>query len=304
MINIVGKRMWFFLLSAMLVIVCAVSLGVFRLKLGIDFASGSELIVQFEKSPTAAEITRLMKDLGFTANVQSDDKANFHIRTVELSPQEKATVKDELAAEFGVITEKGFESVDPLIARETARAAAIAIAAASVLILLYLAYAFRKVPKPFHYGACAVIALVHDALLVLGVFSILGKVANWEIDLALVTGILTVIGYAVNDTIVVFDRVREKQRLYPGADFGVVINTSLTETMSRSLVTGIGVFFVLLSLILFVGPSIKNLVVVLMVGIYTGTYTSLFIATPMLYSWEKGDWGSLFGGKKAEKKAA
>lgn len=306
MIDIVGKRLWFFLLSALLVIICAASLGIFGLKTGIDFASGSELTVQFNQPVTlkGADLEQELASLGYTANVEVDSEANYHIRTVQLDAQKKASVKEALSTKFGALTEKSFESINPLIARETARAAVIAVAVASIGILLYLAFAFRKVPKPFHYGVCAVIAIVHDVLIVLGVFSILGKLANWEIDLVMVTGILTVIGYAVNDTIVVFDRIRENQRKYPATDFGLVINTSLTETMSRSLVTGMGVFFVLVALILVVGPSIKNLAVVLMVGVATGTYTSIFISAPMLYVWEKGDWGTLSPKTEPVKKAA
>ncbi|MDP2918834.1 MAG: protein translocase subunit SecF [Dehalococcoidia bacterium] len=306
MIDIVSRRLWFFLLSALLIIICAVSLGVFGLKTGIDFASGSELTVQFNQpvSLKSTDIEKELAKLGYTANVEVDSEANYHIRTIQLNPQEKAKVKETLVTKFGELTEKSFESVDPLIARETTRAAVIAVAVASIGILLYMAFAFRKVPKPFHYGICAVIALVHDVLIVLGVFSILGRLAGWEIDLALTTGILTVIGYAVNDTIVVFDRIRENQKRYVGTDFGLVINTSLTATMSRSLVTGMGVFFVLVALILFVGPAIKNLAVVLMVGILTGTYTSVFIAAPMLYVWDKGDWGSLTVKREMVKKPA
>jgi preprotein translocase subunit SecF len=166
-------------------------------------------------------------------------------------------------------------------------------------ILLYIAFAFRKMPKPFHYGVSAVAALLLDVIVVLGVFSILGKASNWEIDLALVTGILTVIGYAINDTIVIFDRIRENQKKYPGTDFAVVVNNSLIGVMTRELMTGLGVLFILVALLLFVGPTIKNLVVVLMVGIYFGTFTSMFVASPLLVVWEKhGDWGSFFTKKE------
>lgn len=294
MMYIVRKRAWFFLISAIALVICIASLSIFGLKLGIDFASGSELTVQFDTTPDKTEVEAVLVDLGYDPTIQVDDNDNFHIRTLQITTEEKISIKESLEAELGVLTEKGFENVDPLIARETVRIGIIAVAIASVCILLYLAYAFRRVPKPFHYGTCAVFALLHDIIIVLGVFSILGQVANWEIDLAMITGILTVIGYAVNDTIVIFDRVRENQRKYAGVDFGVVIDTSVTETISRSIITGIGVLFVLIALLIFVGPSIKNLVVVLMVGIYTGTYTSLFIAAPMLYSWEKRSWGSLF----------
>jgi preprotein translocase SecF subunit len=132
----------------------------------------------------------------------------------------------------------------------------------------------------------------------------LGKLANWEIDLSLVTGILTVIGYAINDTIVVFDRIRENHKRYPGTDFGVVVNNSLIEVTTREIITGMGVLFVLIALLLIVGPTIKNLVVTLMVGIYFGTFTSMFVAAPLLVALHKKQLGSFFPKTEAAKKPA
>jgi preprotein translocase subunit SecF len=300
MINIVGNRLWFFLIAGILLVVGIISLSVFGLKTGIDFASGSLLTVKFDQTVNPADVEKELPGFGFNGSVENDAQGNIVIRTVELTTQEKATLKEDLITKFGTLTELGFESVDPLVAKQTARAAVIATSVASIGILLYIAFAFRKMPKPFHFGVCAVAGLLLNVVVVLGVFSILGKAANWEIDLVLVTGILTVIGYAVNDTIVVFDRIRENQKKYPGTDFGMVVNNSLMEVMTREVATGLGVLFVLIALLLFVGPTIKNLVVVLMVGIYFGTFTSVFVAAPLLVVWEKKDWGSLFS-KKPEK---
>ncbi len=304
MIGIVGKRLWFFLLSALIIIVCVVALGVFGLKTGLDFSSGSILTVTFEKATITKDVAKAVTDLGYNGHVETDQQGNILIRTTELTLEQKNKLKEDLTAKFGTLTEKGFESVDPIVAESTARAAIIAVVVASVAMLIYISFAFRKMPKPFRYGTCSVIALLHDVVVVLGIFSILGVIANWEIDLALVTGILTVIGYAINDTIVIFDRIRENVRRYPGVDFEVVVNNSLMETMSRSLITGSGVLFVLIALMLFVGPAINNLVVVLMAGILTGTYTSVCIAGPLLVSWEKGNWGRLFPQRQPEKKTA
>lgn len=302
MMNIVGKRLWFFAVSAMLLVVCAVSLAVFGLKTGIDFASGSLLTVKFDQAVKPTDVQSTLPGFGYKGTVEVDAQGNIVIRTVELTAEQKATLKSDLTAKFGNLTELGFENVDPIVARQTAQAAIIATAVASVGILLYIAFAFRKMPKPFHYGVSSVAALLLNVIVVLGVFSILGKIANWEIDLALVTGILTVIGYAINDTIVIFDRIRENQKKYPGTDFAVVVNNSLIDVMTRELMTGLGVLFVLISLLLFVGPTIKNLVVVLMVGIYFGTFTSMFVASPLLVVWEKrGDWGNFFTKKEKGK---
>jgi preprotein translocase subunit SecF len=304
MAGIVGKRLWFFLLSALIIIVCVVSLAVFGLKTGLDFSSGSVLTVTFEKAVAPEVVDQVLSELGYTGHIETDQQGNIVIRTTELTLEQKSKLKDDLTAKFGTLTERGFESVDPIVAESTARAAIIAVLVASVAMLIYVSWAFHKMPKPFHYGVCAVIAILHDIIVVLGIFSILGALANWEIDLALVTGMLTVVGYAINDTIVVFDRIRENVRRYPGVDFEVVVNNSLMETMTRSLITGAGVIFVLIALMLFVGAAISNLVVVLLVGILTGTYTSICIAAPLLVVWEKRDWGRLFPQGQPVKKTA
>jgi len=302
--NIVGYRLWFFVLAAALFLISVVSLVVFRLNPGIDFAAGSQLTLKFEQTVPLNDVKDIVATMGYTAQVEFDAHGNVIIRTPEITAEQKAALKSELSTQFGPLTELGFESIDPLVAQQTVRAAIIAMVAASVVILLYIAFAFRKMPNPFNYGLAAVVALVLDCVVVLGVFSILGKVAGWEIDLALVTGILTVIGYAVNDTIVVFDRIRETQKRNPSVDFAKVVNNSLMDTMTRSLVTGVGVLFVLVALLLVVGPTIKNLVVVLMVGIYFGTFTSLFVASPLLVVLHKKQWGTFFPKNETAKKLA
>ncbi|MBN1644101.1 MAG: protein translocase subunit SecF [Dehalococcoidales bacterium] len=304
MAGIVGKRLWFFLLSALILVVCVVSLAVFGLKTGLDFSSGAVLTLAFDTAVTPQQVDSELQNLGYIGHVELDQHGNIVVRTTNLTINEKRELEDDLTSAFGTLTERGFESVNPVVATATARAAIIAVVVASVAMLIYISWAFRRMPKPFRYGTCSVIALVHDVVFVLGIFSILGVVANWEIDLALVTGILTVIGYAINDSIVVFDRIRENVRRYPGVDFEIVVNNSLMETISRSLITGAGVIFVLIALMLFVGAAIQNLVVVLLVGVLTGTYTSLCIAAPLLVSWEKGKWGSLFPQKRTNKEAA
>jgi len=303
MIDIISRRLWFFSFAALLIVVSIISLAVFGLKTGIDFSSGSVLTLKFEQNVSATDIKNALPDLGYSSGtVEVDAHGNMLVRTVEIDASAKQTLEDALTAKFGPNTELGFESVDPLVARQTARAGIIAVSVASVAILLYIAFAFRKVPKPFHYGVSSVVALILDSLVVLGVFSVLGRLANWEIDLALVTGVLTVIGYAINDTIVVFDRIRENQKKYPGTDFAVVVNNSLMQVMTREIITGLGVLFVLISLLLFVGPAIKNLAVVLMVGVYFGTFTSMFVAAPLLVVWEKRDWGTYFRKKAVQDK--
>jgi preprotein translocase subunit SecF len=294
MTGIVGKRLWFFLFSALVIVICAASLGVFGLRSGVDFSSGSRLTLDFEGDVDVNAVDNELASLGYIGHAETDQQGNIVIRTTALTTQEKATLKDNLAAKFGTLTEKAFDSIDPVVAKSTASSAIWGVVIASIAMLLYISWAFHRMPKPFHYGVCAIIAILHDIIVVLGIFSILGQFANWEIDLALVTGMLTVVGYAVNDSIVVFDRIRENVKKHPGADFEIVVNNSLMETLSRSLITGAGVIFVLIALMLFVGAAIQNLVVVLLVGVLTGTYTSICVAAPLLVTWEKRNWGRLF----------
>jgi len=302
--NIVGHRIWFFLLAAVLLVVSLVSLALFKLNPGIDFAAGSSLTIKFDNSVTLADVKQTLSSVGYSSTVEFDAHGNVVIRTVDLTDAEKTTIEGELTTQLGKLTELGFESVDPLVAKQTSRAAIIASVLASVGILLYIAFAFRKVPQPFSYGVASVTALLLDCIVILGVYSILGKFANWEIDLSLVTGILTVIGYAINDTIVVFDRIRENHKRFPGTDFEVVVNNSLIDVTTREIITGMGVLFVLIALLLIVGPTIKNLVVTLMVGIYFGTFTSMFVAAPLLVALHKKQLGSFFPKTEATKKTA
>ena len=181
-----------------------------------------------------------------------------------------------------------------MVAAETARIAAIAIGVAAVGILLYITWAFRRMPKPFRYGVCALIALGHDVLIALGIFSILSTTLGWEINLMFITGILAVVGYSVNNTVVVFDRIRENLNRGVSPNFDVVVNNSLVETLGRSLNTSLTTLFVVLALLLFVGASIQNFAVVLLIGIIAGTFSSICIAPNLLVTWEKRDWSKLF----------
>jgi len=292
MFDIIGKRFWFFLISGGVILIGVIFLAVFGLKPGIEFSSGSMMTVSFEQEVTQSELRQELGRLGYTdAIVQSTEGGNFYIRTAKLSEEEKAGLEDALKARFGNLEEAEFYSVSPMVAIETVHNTAIGIAVAAICMLLYISWAFHRMPNPFRWGTCAIISLVHDVLVVVGVFAILGGIFGWQIDLMFVTGILTVIGYSVNDTIVIFDRIRENLLKSAGADFEVVVNNSLLETMSRSLITGLGTLFVLIALILFVGASIQNLVVALLVGIITGTYSSIGTAAPLLVVWEKGEWG-------------
>ncbi|MBM4432754.1 MAG: protein translocase subunit SecF [Chloroflexi bacterium] len=295
MFDIIGRRFWFFLISGIAVLVSIVSLATLGLKPGIDFSSGSVLTASFEQKVTQDELKQELTNLGLgNAIVQSTGVGDFLIRSVELTTVEKTKLKENLTAKFGPLEEKGFENVDPIIARQTSRTAGIAIAVSAVSILLYITWAFRRMPRPFHYGVCAIIALLHDVLIVLGVFAILGSILNWEINLMFITGILAVIGYSINNTVVVFDRIRENLTKGISPDFEVVVNNGVVETISRCLNTSLTTLVVILALILFVGASIQNFAVVFLIGLVIGTFDSICIAPSLLVVWEKKEWGRFF----------
>jgi preprotein translocase subunit SecF len=300
MLDIVGKRFWFFLISGVLIVIAIVSLATFGLKPSIEFSSGSILTMRFETPVEYDQFQQEMKNLGYEdAIVQRTGSGQFLIRTQELTDAQKAQMETDLTAAFGTLSESSFNSVSPMIASETARNAAIAIAIAMVGMLLYVTYAFRKMPSPFRWGTCFVIALFHDILVTVGVFSLLGHIFGWEMNLMFITGILAIVGVSLDNTIVVFDRMRENQKIGVSGDFEVVVNRSQVETLGRSLNTSITILITCIALLIFVGGSIQNFVVVLMMGIIAGTFDSVFVAPGLLVVWDKGEWGRFFGRKKS-----
>jgi len=294
MFDIIGKRFWFLLISGIILLISIVSLIGFGLKAGVEFSSGSILTVRFEQEVEQDQLKQEIVNLGHpNAIIQRTGEGDFLIRTRELSGEAKTQLENDLMAKFGPLTEAEFYSVSPMVATETASNAVIAVAIAAIGVLLYVTWAFHRMPKPFRYGTSAIIALVHDALVAVGVFSILGGLLDWEINLMFITGILAVIGYSVNNTVVVFDRIRENLNLGVSADFEVVVNNSLVETLGRSINTSLTTLFVLLALLFFVGVSIQNFAVVLLVGVIVGTFSSICIAPTLLVVWERKEWGRL-----------
>jgi preprotein translocase subunit SecF len=296
--NIIGRRGWYFAFSALIIVPGTLALALWGLRLGIDFTGGSLLEIGFarpvETQALRESVARMGLDASIVTTQDPSGRSTFLIRTKEIDTPFKNDVLSALSGEFGTLTEDRFESVGPLIGRETARGALFAVGAASATILLYLWWAFRQVPKPWRYGACAVFALLHDALLVLGLWAILGRLVALEVDTLFVSGILTVVGFSVHDTIVVFDRVRENVSRFPGESFERVMNFSLTQTLDRSLITGLTALFTLAALLFLGGPTIRNFVLVLLVGIVSGTYSSIFNASCLLVAWENGELARLF----------
>ena len=292
MFDIAGKRFLFLVISGIIILISIIALVVFGLKPGIEFSSGSMLTVSFEQDVVQSDLKAELVNLGYAnAILQRTGAGDFFIRIPELSAPEKTALEDALSARFGPVTEREFNSISSMVAAETVSNAIIAVAVAAVGILLYITWAFRRMPKPFHYGTCAVIALVHDVLVVMGIFSILGAILGWEINLMFITGILAIIGYSVNNIVVVFDRIRENVRKGVSPDFEFVVNNSIVETLSRQLNTSFTTVIVVLALLLFVGASIQNFAIVLLIGIVVGTFDSICIAPTLLIVWERREWG-------------
>ena len=292
--DIIGKRLGFFIIAGVVILVSIVALATFGLKAGIEFSSGSMMTVGFEQEVDQGALQEELASLGYTSVIiQRMGEDEFLIRLPELSSKAKTELEAGLVAGLGNLEVREFDAVSPMVATETARNAAIAVAIAAIGILLYITWAFHRMPHPFHYGACAIVALVHDALVAVGVFAILGGILDWEINLMFVTGILAVIGYSVNNTVVVFDRIRENLARDARSDFATVVNNSLVETLSRSLNTSLTTLLVVVALLLFVGVSIQNFAVVLLIGVIAGTYSSLCLAPPLLVVWKGGREGGL-----------
>jgi preprotein translocase subunit SecF len=289
MLDLVRKRYLWFLLSLAFILPGLGSLAVNGLELGIDFTGGTLWEIQVSEGTSSAEILEVLEAHGYTnARVQESDDNQMLIRMDELqqgSP-EKAELDAALESQIGQYTELQLQSVGPTLGTEIRNRAGIAILLASIGVLLYIAYAFRKTQNAFLYGSCAIIAMLHDIALVVGVFSILGWVANVEVDALFVTAILTLIGFSVHDTIVVFDRVRENLRLRAGDPYEDIVNYSIVQTIPRSINTTITTLFTLLALYLFGGATIQYFILALIIGIVAGTYSSIFNAAQILVVWE------------------
>ena len=301
--RIASYRKWFFAISALLVLLSASSLISFRLNPGIDFTGGAAITVVYETEVSSSQVVdALTRADQPDAIVQSAGENTFYIRLgiLELDERDAAgnvvrrgdesKVRDALA-EVGPVEISSFDSISGIIGSENVRNATIAVIVASLVILVYVTWAFRRVPSPFRYGVAAVVALVHDVFIVLGVFSVLGATINLEVNAMFITGVLTTIGYSVNDTIVVFDRLRENVARYAGVSTRELVNLSVRETIARSLNTSITLIVVVVALLLFAGPSIRPLLYVLLAGVTVGTYSSIFIASLLLVSWDEGEIG-------------
>jgi preprotein translocase SecF subunit len=290
MIRFVERKWIYFAISGLMIVPGVIFLLLGGLRPGIEFRGGTRLDVRFDTAPTVAEVREVMSGLGRgEAQIIVAEGGRVEIRTFEMTAAELAAADAALKEKYGSrIIDVTPQVVSPSFSGELIQNAIRSIALASLLIVLLIAYAFRDFGwSAFRYGIAAILALLHDALLVLGLFAMLGYFFEVEIDSLFVTAVLTIIGFSVHDTIVVFDRIRENLRLNPGEALNPVINFSIMQTMTRSIVTGLTVVFMLLALYLFGGFSMRNFALALLVGVISGTYSSIFNASQIVSLWQE-----------------
>jgi preprotein translocase SecF subunit len=305
MFSLVQKRRWYYLLSAA-VIIPGLAVMLYSLittgslfRLSNDFVGGSIYELRFTTEGATEDNIRDV----FTSNGNSDisiqqldnpnDPNDEHRWSVRASFQE-AEISERIIQQLNEIAPLDqdslrVEQVSPTVGREVTQAAVVAVLLSTAIVTLFIILAFRQVPNAFRYGLCAIAAMLHDVLVVCGIMSLMGLLFNWEVDALFLTAILTVVGYSIQDTIVMFDRIRENIPKHLGEPFETIVNRSVLETMHRSLATQLNAFFIMIAILLFGGESIKQFIAILFIGLLSGTYSSIFIAVPLLVSIEKGE---------------
>ncbi|MDP2631591.1 MAG: protein translocase subunit SecF [Candidatus Uhrbacteria bacterium] len=285
------SKLWF-AISGVLVVASIVSIIVFGLNLGIDFTGGSLLEVAMEQNLSTGEVRGAMSEIGFDAVVQESGENEFLLRFAPLSIEEHDLVIAGLGERYGAIEELRYDAVGPVIGEELKSKSLFAVILLLTLIAVYVAWAFRKVTKPiasWKYGILTIVAALHDVLIPLGIFAALGHFMGFQIDTAFVAAMLTILGYSINDTIVVFDRTRENliSNRHSDVSFGQIVNRSVLQSFARSINTSLTTLLVLLAILLFGGETTREFILALMIGIVAGAYSSIFLASPLLVTWEK-----------------
>jgi len=301
MFSLVQKRRVFFLIS-LAIIIPGILIMLYSLattgslfRLSNDFVGGSIYELQFaEAGANESNIRDVFQQFGNTdISVQrlgTEDDHHWSVRANFQDEEIQANLLNALEAIAPLDRESlRVEQVSGTVGQEVSQAAFLAVAVASVVVTGFIVIAFRQVPNAFRYGVCAIVAMIHDVLIVSGIMSLAGLVLGWEVDALFLTAVLTVLAFSVQDTIVMFDRIRENIPKHLGEPYEVIVNRSILETIHRSLATQLNAFFIMVAILLFGGESIKQFIAILFVGLLTGTYSSIFIAVPLLVAWEKGE---------------
>lgn len=299
MLNILGKRYYFFALSLLIIIPGLIMLFVNGMPLSIDFKGGSILEVQFASGQVlSTEDVKAIYDSQGIVDVQVQTTGNdiLVLRSSALSDEARSTILSELKAKSGTeIVVRKADTVGPSIGQDVTRRAVEAVVLSALAVVIYITFAFRGLAHAFRYGVCAILAMLHDVLIVLALTGYGTAWFGWQVDSLYLTAMLTVIGFSVQDKIVVFDRIRENSNIYRKLDFEKLANHSIVQTLQRSINTQLMTSeFFLLALALFGGVTLREFAVILLVGLLSGTYSSIFIAAPVLVVWEKKEWQTWF----------
>ena len=293
---ITARRGWWYTLSFAFLLPGLLALLTGGLKPGIDFTGGALLHVRFEEPVTQQRIQSIVSDAGYNnATIQLTEENGALVRVRQLDIEQKESILKALFSGVSPGQELSFSSIGPIVGSEMTRSALVAVVIASALVLLYVIWAFRRMERSAVLGCAAIVALLHDALFLLGLFALLGHFAQVQVDALFVTAILTVIGFSVNDTIVVFDRIRENREQHrklpepSRPSFETTVNLSINQSLIRSLNTSLTAMAVLFALVVLGGPTIRLFAIALGVGFAIGTYSSLFNASCLVVSWDQSD---------------
>jgi preprotein translocase subunit SecF len=288
-LHIVEHRNRWFLFSGVLILGSFFALGFFGLNLGIDFTGGSLIEVQAQPGLNSEEIRSELTTAGHAVSVQVSDKNTILLRTKDLTNEEHEKLLADLSVAVGPVDELRFYSIGSVVGGELRKTALTGLVLILILIGVYIAWAFRTVSGPiasWKYGALTVLTAFHDVVVPLGVFALLGRFLGWEVDITFVAAILTILGYSINDTVVVFDRVRENLMKKVGNSFEETVEVSIEQTFARSLSTSLTTLLALFAIFIFGGDTTKPFALALIIGIAVGAYSSIFVASPALVEWE------------------
>ncbi len=299
MFNLVEKRRWFFTVSAILLLLSLGMLVLTQLRFGmplrlaVDFTGGSLFVLHFDGPATETGIQAVFAANGLPETIvqrlgRPEDNI-WQVRTREVTPEQVRAIFSDLAAQVAPVNRdlSTYESVSPIVGGEVTRAAGIAITVAAIIIVGFIWWSFRRVPHSVRYGVSAIAAMFHDLIIVIGFYALMGILQGWEVDALFLTAVLTVTSFSVQDTIVMFDRIRENIPRYREESFERIANRSILETIHRSLATQLNAIFVMVAIILFGGDTIRPFIAAMLVGMLVGTYSSFGIAIPLVVTWEK-----------------
>lgn len=299
MFNIVEKSRWYYAFSGVLIALSLTMMGLSYsqygqpLRIGIDFTGGSIFVMEFEEAVSEDQIREVLADRGLESGIVqalgAPDEHRWQVRTREVTADEVGELLTAFEERVGSINRDTltFDTVEPAVGTEVARAAGLAILVASLIIVVFMWFSFRRVPNAFRYGVVVVGGMAHNLVITFGFYALMGMVAGWEVDSLFLTAVLTVIGFSVEDKIVVFDRIRENIPKYHNESYATVVNRSLLETIHRSLATELNAMFVMIAIIISGGITLRPFMSVLLIGMISETYSAIFVAPPLLVVWER-----------------